>query len=188
MLATPDDLRNLLGEDSDSLPDAEVELLLQLATGAVQAAAGQELVEATSTIEIVGTVDSWLPLPQQPVTSVEGVALDDAEIADYKRFGARLWRAAGWAFSPYVPATVKVTYTHGYPEGAPALALARSAVLALAAQMYSNPTGATGLSIDDYREQYSQSAASDLTGLVPANLVRALRRQYGARGRLVKVG
>ena len=40
MLATAGDLRDLLGEDDDTLPDEQAELLLELATGEVQAATG----------------------------------------------------------------------------------------------------------------------------------------------------
>jgi hypothetical protein len=187
-LATPADLRTLLGEDSASLTDAEAELMLELATGAVQAAAGQDILEATETITLIGTVESWLSLPQRPVTAVSSVSLDGDTVTDYKRFGDRLWREDGWASSAYEPSEVQVAYTHGLASTDQRIQLARSAVLAIAAQLFSNPNGATGFSIDDYREQYSQSASSDIAGLVPSRLQKALRRKYGPRGRLVRIG
>lgn len=187
LLATVADLRTLLGEDATSLPDAEATLLLEMATGAVQAAAGQDIVQRVDdTVTLMGTVSSWLHLPQLPVTAVSAVTLDGQAVGDHKVVGARLWREGGWASNPGTPSTVEVTYTHGYADGDPGLQLARSAVLATASQMFSNPTSATGFSIDDYREQYAQS--SEMAGTVPQRLQKALRRQYGPRGRLVRIG
>lgn len=187
-LATVADLRTLLGEDATGLTDIEAGLMLELATGAVQAAAGQDILQATETITLAGTTESWLSLPQRPVTAVSSVSLDGDTVTDYKRFGDRLWRKDGWADSPYEPSEVAVAYTHGLASSDQRIQLARSATLAIAAQMFSNPNGATGFSIDDYREQYSQSTNSDIAGLVPDRLQKALRRQYGPRGRLVRIG
>ncbi|SFO59772.1 hypothetical protein [Amycolatopsis rubida] len=189
MLATAADLRALLDEDDTSLPDAKAELLLQLATGAVQTAAGQQLVfVADDTVQLLGDTDAWFTLPQRPVTAVASVTVDGGTATDYKRFGDRLWRRCGWAVRACEPSVVEVTYSHGYADGDGHLTLARSAVLALAAQMFTNPVGAVGMSIDDYRLQFTQTSQSDLAGLVPGNLRKALRRTYGARARLVKIG
>lgn len=188
MLATAADLRTLLGEDSTSLPDAEANLMLELATGAVQAAAGQDILQATETVTMMGTTESWLNLPQRPVTEVTSVSLDGESVTDFKRFGDRLWREDGWASAAYEPSEVEVVYTHGFAVADQGIQLARSAALTIAAQMFSNPSGATGFSIDDYREQYSQSSTSDLAGLVPERLRSALRRKYGSRGRMVRIG
>lgn len=189
LLATPGDLRALLKEDSTTLPDDEANVLLGLATGAVQAAIGQDLLEAVGdVVTLLGTTESWFDLPQRPVTAVTTVVLDGTTITDYKRFGARLWRSNGWATIPGEPSTVVVTYSHGYADWDAKLGLARSAVLTLAARTFANPIGATGLSIDDYSQQFSQSSNSDLSGLVPATLRRALRRAYGPRGRAVGIG
>lgn len=189
LLATPDDLRRLLDEDADGLPDAAAELLLGLATGAVQDAAGQELLlHEDDAVELMGTTESWFTLPQRPVTAVTSVRLDGALITDYKKFGDRLWRRAGWATCYTEPSTVAVVYSHGFADWDNKLSSARAAVLALAARMHANPIGATGLSIDDYSQQFSQSANSDLSGLVPENLRRSLQRTYGARGRLSRIG
>ena len=93
MLATAADLRALLDEDDTSLPDPKAELLLQLATGAVQAAAGQQLVASTGdTVQLMGDTDAWFTLPQRPVTAVASVTVDGATVTDYKRFGDRLGR------------------------------------------------------------------------------------------------
>jgi hypothetical protein len=189
ILATVADLRTLLGEDGTGLADVEGQLLLELATGAVQAAAGQLLLaQVDDEATLIGTMDSWLALPEQPVTGVTSVTVDGDAVTDFTRFGARLWRESGWSTDPYRPTPVAVVYSHGYATGDQRLQLARSAVLATAAQMFANPGGATGLSVDDYREQYSQSSDSDLAGMVPARLRAALRRAYGRRGGLVRVG
>lgn len=186
LLATVEDLRTFLGEDSTSLPNVEAELLLELATGAVQAAAGQDIVQRVDdTATLMGTVGSWLHLPQLPVTAVSTVTLDGAAVSDWKRFGARLWREAGWAASPYQPSTVEVVYTHGYAPGDEGIQLARQVTLMRAGQAFADPGGrATAFSVDDYREQYVQTSAEDL----PTQLRAALRKKYGPRGRLVTVG
>ncbi|WP_409186719.1 hypothetical protein F9C11_21760 [Amycolatopsis sp. VS8301801F10] len=188
MLATAADLRALLEEDTTSLPDAKAELLLQLATGAVQAAARQQLVfVADDTVQLLGDTDAWFTLPQRPVTAVGTVKLDGNTVTDWKRFGARLWRRCGWATCPGEPSIVEATYSHGYQDTDPNLGLARSAVLAVAARMFANPVGATGMSIDDFSQQFGQAASSDLSGLVPANLAKSLRRAYGARAGYVRL-
>lgn len=192
LLADADDLRLLVKADAATLTDDEANLLLQLATGAVQAAAGQDLVlTEADTVTLMGTRDRWFNLPQRPVADVTAVSVDGEALTagtDYKRFGDRLWRRHGWARCHDEPSEVTITYTHGYPDWDPKLALARAAVLALAAKMSENPTGATGFSIDDYSQQYGQTPTSDLAGLIPDNLRRSLRRAYGARGRLVRIG
>lgn len=189
ILGSITDLRTLLGVDATELPDGEATLLLELATGEVQAAAGQELVQRTGdTVTLVGTTDGWLDLPQRPVQSVTTVKIDGSAITDYSRFGARLWREAGWSAGPYTPTPVEVTYDHGYADTDPQLQLARSVALAAAVYMYTDPTGkATGFSIDDYREQYAGTSGSD-SGVVTAGVRKSLRRQYGPRGRLSRVG
>ncbi|GAB3376251.1 hypothetical protein [Amycolatopsis echigonensis] len=187
-LATAADLRALLDEDATSLPDDKATLLLSLATGAVQAAARQDLVfVADDTVQLLGDTDCWFTLPQRPVTAVGTVKLDGNPVTDWKPFGARLWRRCGWAICPGEPSTVEVTYSHGYQDTDPKLGLARSAVLAVAARMFANPVGATGMSIDDFSQQFSQSTNSDLSGLVPENLAKSLRRAYGARAGYVKL-
>lgn len=188
LLATAADLRSLLKEDAVGLPDTDAVILLQLATGAVQGAVGQDLVlRLDDAVVLMGTHDQWFDLPQRPVTAVASVAVDGVAVTDYKLFGDRLWRSLGWAVYPCEPSTVAVTYSHGYVPDAPRLQAARSATLALAAQMFANPLGASALSIDDYSQQFSRSG-DDLAGLVPENLRRSLRRAYGPRGRLTRIG
>lgn len=182
--ATLADLNALLGETVDEAAGA---LLLETATGTVQAVTGQRLVAVVDdTATMLGTAEAWLDLPQRPVTAVESVEVDGETVTDYKVFGSRLWRACGWATCPSEPSTVAVVYSHGYAADAQEMQLARSVVLALAAQAYSNPAGATGYAIDDYREQYAQTA--DAGPQIPDHVRVALLRAYGRRGGLVKVG
>lgn len=195
MLATTADLTALLGETVD---ETSATLALELATGAVQAAAGQRLVEVTDdTIDLMGTTGSWLDLPQRPVTAVTSVTLAGTAVTDFTRYGGRLYRTDGWAEQTdctswawpglryQEPTPVQVVYSHGYPVGDPGLGLARQATLMLASSLYSNPTGATSLAIDDYREGYGGNAGeSGLTSSVRT----ALRRTYGQRGGLVRLG
>ena len=171
-LCTPSDLASWLQSDLDL---STATLLVECATGVVQGVTGQRLVRATTTPSIPGVVGQWLDLPQWPVVSVATVVLDGTTITDWRKNGVRLWRAGGWQPS-WAPVEVAVTYTHGYLSTDQYLQFARSAVLALCAPFYSNPSGASQVKIDDYAEAYAAMQAS-MTGNEP--MKDALRAQYG---------
>lgn len=206
-LATPEDLASALQQDLDL---ATATLLVECATAVVQEAAGQRIVQVVDDqLTIMGTSDSWLDLPQIPVTAVSAVTLDGSDVSDWKLIGNRLWRSCGWqtnlgqswwppspdrGFAYYnnrvpEPSVVALTVTHGYATGAQELQLARSAVLSLATKVYSNPSGLISESIDDYSASFASSVAA-MSAAMDASpyLKQALRRQYGRRGGLVRIG
>lgn len=186
-LAAPADLIAYL--DEPDLGIGQATTLVEMATAIVQAAAGQRLVEvAGEQVTIMGTTESWLALPERPVSDVTAVEIDGEAVTDFKRFGARLWRASGWASSIYEPSEVAVTYSHGYAADDQRLEYARTMVLATAQQLFENPTGATSLGIDDYREGFSQAADASSAVTLPKAAVTELRRRYGVLGGLVRVG
>lgn len=172
-LATPSDLASFLQQDLDA---STANLLVECATGVVQAATGQRIVRATTTPSIPGVFSRWLDLPQWPVVSVATVELDGEVITDWSLIGVRLWRPAGWQASSR-PSVVEPTYTHGYHPTDQMLQLARGAVLSLCAPFYDNPAGASSVKIDDYAATYTAMAAT-----MAANrpLGDALRAAYGA--------
>jgi hypothetical protein len=206
-LATPEDLASLLQQNVDT---ATATLLIETATATVQAMAGQRIVQVVDdSITLLGTSDAWLNLSQIPVTEVTSVSLDGTALASgsggYKLFGDKLWRSTGWQtnlgwFNQWPnngqiswcgpePSEVAIVYTHGYPPDAQELQLARGAVLSLIATVYANPSGAASESIDDYSVQFAQtSAAMQAAGDQATHLRAALRRQYGRRGGLVRIG
>lgn len=173
-----------------SLDTPTATLAIELATGVVQAAAGQRLVQVVDDEVTIGLDDldtgPWLELPEAPVTAVGTVVVGALPVTDatpdYTR--GRLYRALGWrsaSLYPYAaPSTVTVTYTHGYAPTDQRLQLARAWVLTLAAGVADNPSGATREQIDDYAVQYSSEAASRLEATSAG--AAALRRYYG-RGR-----
>ncbi|GAB2951938.1 hypothetical protein GCM10027280_45400 [Micromonospora polyrhachis] len=188
-LASPQDLASLLGlvwADLDAGQQASLTMLVEVGTAVVQAEPRQRLVAvADDSITLLGDTGSWLWLPQRPVTAVTSVTLDGEPISDWQRFGSRLWRAGGWAAGAYRPSTVAVVYSHGYAPDAQGLQLARGAVLAVVRDWAANPSAATSLKIDDYAETYSAIAARFEAS---THLRTALRRQYGQRGGLAKIG
>lgn len=187
-LASKDDLWAFTGETSETLAPEIADVLLEIATGEVQAAAGQDLLRVTDDeFDVTGTTDSWLYLPQRPVVSVSSVEIDGQAVTDFKKRGNRLWRCDGWACNPYEPTAVTGLYTHGYEVGDTRLWLARKHTLSVAAYLRSNPSGATGMSIDDYREQYGQGTDARID-LLPKLAQQLLRRTYGARAGIVRVG
>lgn len=186
-LATLADLAAHLQVDVADLNPATGTLLIECATAVVQAAAGQRIVEATSTVRLESGPDRWLWLPQIPVRSVTSVVLDGTALAadGYRLRGHRLWRSTGWQTCVSPPSEVVVEYTHGYPADAQELQLARQAVLSLAAAAYRNPGGAVREQIDDYAVAYE--AVSTRMEAAPY-LRTSLRRQYGRPAGLIIVG
>ncbi|ALG06847.1 hypothetical protein [Kibdelosporangium phytohabitans] len=182
MLATEGDLQKLI--PTVGLDTAKV--VLEAATAVVQDAAGQRIVRVVDDVaSILGTIESWLQLPQQPVVTVTAVALDGAAVTDYKHHGSRLWRREGWQANLYEPSTVEFTYTHGYASTDQKLQLARSATWMLAKGVVSNPTMLQSESLGDYSYAYQQMAAQMEAS---PNLQKSLRRAYGIRAGLVRIG
>lgn len=192
-LALPADLAILLGVPLDS---PRMTLLIEAATAVVQGAAGgQRILEVEDdTADLTGTTDSWLDLPQRPVTAVTTAEIDGTAVTvgaagsggcTYRLRGSRMWRGDGWQTYCGEPSEVTVVYTHGWPAGAQQLQLARQAVLSLAKGVCTNPDGVARETIDDYTVAY-EAAAALMDG--SPYLRASLRRQYGRRGGLVRVG
>ncbi|HEY9411128.1 MAG TPA: hypothetical protein VIP77_16230 [Jiangellaceae bacterium] len=193
-LCTPADLASALQQDLDA---STATLWVEVGTAVVQEAAGQRIVQVVGdTVELSGTTDSWLDLPQIPAAAVTSVTLDGATLLagspggggkSYRRKGNRLWRGCGWQTYCGEPSDVVVVYTHGYAAGAQELQLARGAVIGLAQAAYSNPAGGAVAreQIDDYAVAYEAMAAALEAS---PHLKAALRRQYGRRAGLVRIG
>lgn len=212
MLATTGDLDSLLGLGG-TIDTARATILIEMGTAVVQGAAGgQRIVQVSGeSITLLGTSDSWLDLPQIPVTTVTSVSQDGTALTvgtDYKVFGNRLWRQQGWqanvgwpidwTWSGWTtvppstatglgqePSSIAVVYTHGYAAGAQQLQLGRGTVLGMAASAYPNPSGVKSEKIDDYAVTYAQMEAAVAED---TPLGRALRRAYGRRGGLARIG
>lgn len=182
MLASPSDLASLLQQDVDA---STATLLLECATGLIQAITGQRIVQVVGDVATLDVDASdhgpWLYLPQRPVTAVTAVSVGATAVVDYtaQLSRGRLWRAYGWRSATLprygMPSTVTVTYTHGLAAGDQRLQTARRAALALASSAYVNPSGATREQLDDYAVAYE--AMSARMEAAPA-LQALLRRQY----------
>lgn len=158
-LVTPSELASFLQQDVDT---ATATLLIEMATGKIQAACGQRLIEATSTFVLdVSPWQSgpWLDLPQHPVRSVASVEIDGTAYTDWLLRSQRLYRLGGWNLNASAPCQVVVgDVLHGYPSGAQGLQLARDMCLALAAAGYGNPGGSVSSEqIDDYRVTFAEA-------------------------------
>lgn len=196
-LVTPAELASWLQEDVDT---ATANLLISQATSLVQEAAAQTLVQVVGDVlELEGQAGPWLDLPQRPVTAIASVVLQAGTgipntlgPTEYVQVGHRLWRQIGWrclntlppvpgmpfhgvpSYPP--PSIVKVTCDHGYAPGDMRLEPARTAVLALCAQAYTNPGGSRSVTVDDYTETYSDQFAGMQ---MPESTRKLLRRRYG---------
>lgn len=192
-LATPSDLASALQSDLDL---STATLWVEIGTAIVQeAAGGQRILEvASDSFSILGTTDSWLDLPQIPVTAVASVVMDGITLTagtagavgtTYRRHGNRLWRTDGWQTYVGEPSVITGINTHGYAAGHQKLQLARGGVLALCQLAYSNPSMASRESIDDYTVVYeAMQAAMDASPFLAA----ALKKTYGRRAGLTRIG
>ena len=166
-LVTAQELADALQVPLASIPIATATILIAAATAVVQEAAGnQRLVQVVNDpFSIIGLSDSWLDLPQLPVTAVSAVTLDGTaltvgiEATNYKLRGNRLWRTDGWQTYVQQPSDVAGLYSHGYATGAQDLELARNAVFSLAKSAVPNPGGVSSESIDDYNVTYNAMSA-----------------------------
>ncbi len=176
-LVTPEELASYLQMDLDT---SSAVLVIELATGKVQAAAGQRIMAATSDFVIdveMWQDDEYLPLPQMPVRSVGSVLIDGVAYTDWRLRKQQLWRLAGWNVNANAPTQVTAnTVAHGYLAGAQGLQLARDFGLALAAAGYGNPTAAESEAIDDYRVTYAEA---DARMQVSASMRDQLQATYG---------
>jgi hypothetical protein len=190
MLVTAEELASLMQQDLDT---ATATLAIQIATGVVQSAAEQRIIQVVDD-EVVIDLDAhdrslYLTLPERPVTAVTSATVGATAVTDYQAqlSRGRLWRAMGWrsATLPYwnAPSAVTVVYTHGYPVGHQRLQLARSVVFDLAKTGYNTAAGSGAVvseQIDDYSVRYAEMAATIESALDPRGpLARALKRQYG---------
>lgn len=193
-LAAPEDLTSLLQRDDIDTYKAGV--LIEIATAIVQeATGGQRILQVLGdAIELTGTTDQWLDLPQIPATSVTSVTLDGTALtagaagsggSTYRLRGNRLWRGDGWQTYVGEPSDVGLVYDHGYASGAQEAQLGRGVVLSICQGAYGNTRGLKAERIDDYAITYA-----DLSAQLDASpaLKQALRRQYGRRGSLLRLG
>lgn len=201
-LVTPSELASLMQQDLDT---ATATLAIEIATGAVQSAAGQRIIQVVGDSQVLDLdvldCSPYLRLPEGPVTAVASATVGATAVTDFtpQLSRGRLWRSMGWrsATLPFwnAPSSVTVVYTHGYPAGHQRLQLARGVVLELAKTGYNAAAGSGAIvreQIDDYTVQYAEMAASIESALDPNGaLARALRRQYGRPAgsvRLTKTG
>jgi hypothetical protein len=201
-LATPSDVASYLQKDVDT---STATLLIECATAVVQeACGGQRIVEVDAdTLTVMGSTDSWLPLPQIPVISVASVSIDGLILTagvDYKVVGAKLWRTQGWQTdrawpwhgpsTPWAtwiqePSLVSVVYSHGIPAGDQRLQFGRASALGLVGGVYNGTPGVTSEHIDDYSVTYEAMAARMEAA---PHLKAALAKKYGRRAGLVRIG
>jgi hypothetical protein len=194
MLATPADVANLLQIPLDAFNAETAILLLEAGTAVVQAFTGQDLLLKVDDVEEIDLDEydygRYLYLRQRPVVSVAEVKIGATVITEYtpQLSRGRLWRHCAWR-SEMVrwldhPSTATVKYTHGYAAGAQDLQLARGVTLALIGSVYSNPSGASSLRIDDYAATY---AAMERTLLAQDTLMQLLRKKYAVRPRSARL-
>jgi hypothetical protein len=183
MLATTSDLAAFLGVDAwgnGTTEDTQAALALRIASSVVRARTGQTFTTGTSTVALPTPSGQWLYLPKTPVVSVDALSIDGVAVTDHVVTGNRVFRYAGWAASDVTAPVVTVTYTHGGTVPDEVL----GAALAVAADIFENPTGLSSETLDDYTWRRSDTA----TGLLAEQLLATVERAYRRRPLTVQLG
>lgn len=167
--ATTDELADWLGYTITET--ARATLMLEVATGKIQSWTRQTIEQVINdAVELKGTWEPVLKLPQRPVTAVASVTIDGTALTvtdDYvvvkdelRRPNAEYhnWQAPSSDFYPFTQtgwggpsAIVAVTYTHGFatiPDDV------KGVCLSLAGRAFTNPEMAAMRTVDSQTFQY----------------------------------
>lgn len=175
---------------------------LDVASEYVRQAAGVQISQQISTVEIEGSIDVWLRLPGVPVTAVAEVVLDDVALVadvDYLLRSGALWRELGWSrqaswVSRMRPSKVVATYTHGLPNIPSDIVdlvcrLATAALVAWRATPDGSGLASTGTERQVTLGDYSVTYASDgrITEMIlPTQIREQLAARFGQNLAVVK--
>jgi hypothetical protein len=145
----------------------QAELLLDLATGAIDEETGQSLELSTDTVLLDADGGRKLILPRWPVTAVASVTLTDT--GDVLVHGADrdyTWSASGILYRrgacwPCGPQTVEVVHTAGHTTVPPG---PKRVALRLAAQAWPNPGGVLASeTLGDHAVSYATPAEAGMS-------------------------
>ena len=190
-LATIEDMA-ALGVTVDEEERAIATQYLAVASASVRDAAGCPITQGTSTVWLAGQREERLSLPGPPVTAVDTVRLDDAEVSGWRlsRPRASLYRAGGWGTEA---SEVEVTYTHGLPTVPADIVALVCRIAATTLMAYrSDETGGglttrrvTQLRIGDYSASFANDGTMTEVEL-PATTRARLRARFGGGAAVVR--
>jgi hypothetical protein len=201
--ASSDDLAARLRITLTDEEETDADSLLELASGLVRVAVKQtiDLVEDDE-LELPGTNDELILLPQRPVVSVASVTIDGAALIEgthwyleknsIVRMPAPLRGDPLQLNSPYLlggnrrgfgwpTQTLEIVYTHGWAEGSPGLELARATVVEAVVRVWVNPGAVIEETVGNTRTMYSMRSGTEMPSglmLTPAE-EKKLRRFFG---------
>lgn len=176
-----EDVATYLGVDGATLEEDQVELLLDIASGAIRDEAGGQFIEevADDAIELRGVWAPELWLPQFPVTAIESITVDGNLIPAtnyrFSRDGKVTWYPGynpgpaldgpDWATGTHwggPDVLIAVTYTHGYEEIPPSV---KGICLELVKRAIRTPDAGAVIqeTVASYSVSYSREAAATLT-------------------------
>lgn len=168
------DVEALLGPLT-SVERRQVRLHLDLVSDAMRGVMGQTITVGSSTVELSGTWDRVLRLPERPVTAVTSVTVNGVELLEGTGWtltprGLRRGTVAQWgeytgtpgAVGGTVPnwggpdTTIGVDYTHGYTVVPGDL---KAVCLGSMERRLSTPAGVRSETLEDYQVTYMSEAA-----------------------------
>ena len=171
---------------------AQADLLLEMISADVEAAAGIVIDSTTSVVAIPGTWSRDLELPSGPIQDITAVAVNGFELAagsywwndrHILRRGTELTTVESEPLEPGRQgasntdrltwggpiSTITVAYTFGYDEIPP---IVRSLTLRIAARTIGNVTDVSQESLAVYSVKYSASASADGSHVSPGERLR----------------
>ena len=163
---------------------ALVASVLDSASAAVRDAAGVAITRQSTTINLTGSPEKWLPIPLAPVRGVSAVSIDGETVTDYRLRDGRMWRLAGWG-NWYEPSDVQVTVDHGV-DVVPAdivdlvCTLVAAGVVAATEGAYDPRRGISSERVDDYQVSFTRGPDEVVGVMVLPERTRAwLRQRFG---------
>ena len=175
--ATAADLTTFTG--NTSLEGARGELLLAQASAVIRTYCRQTFDRVTNDeVELRGTWDRRLTLPERPVVSVGSVAIGGHDIGDgYQRVRDVLYRTSNWGGPT---AVVTVVYTHGFAPDHPAMETLRGMAVQIAARAAVNATGVSSESIGDWSASWGNGGGGFALTAAEQSILDRFRHEHAA--------
>lgn len=205
--ATAADLATRLGLAFDDTETARATGLLEDASGDIRDETGQTIDLVTDDpLEMPGTTDERITLPQRPVVSVASVAIDGAPITDWYLAGNELVRRhttlvtadalndgySGYGYGLYrgfglESQQLSIVYTHGYAaDNIPARL--KNITVEMVVRVWVNPASVIQENVGPVETTYAPYADPPRGLQLTDSERRALRRLFGSHAGSVWMG
>jgi hypothetical protein len=209
LFATADDLADRIGVDLTADERIRANVLLELASGLVQDEAKKKIGRVDDDLlEIPGTTDDMIRLPELPVISVASLTLDGVPLiegSDWYLDGGSIARIPAAttvltgglideAFSfplgtgfGWPAQTIAITYTHGY-DAANIPKSVKAIILEAVVRVWVNPGSVARETVGDTATVYDNMRFSPTGLLLTDDEKKIIRRLFGRTAKSISIG